>query len=214
MKARFITDNFWLKLASVLLAVIMWFFVLFRSQVEVSMEVTPTFKQAPEALSVVEVNPEAVTVLLKGNERILGRLRPSDIKLVLNLKEGERGKTFIPIERDDIKTPPHVSPVSYKPTGIWVVLESTVKLTLPVRPDILGQPGQGYAVERIEVMPDMVEVEGAGEEMKSSHLTTEPIDISGLTATLAKDVRIKAPAGAALKPEQVKVRITIRRLLR
>ncbi len=205
--------NIWLKGAALLLSVFLWFFVLFRGQVEVTMDVEPQFSKIPAELTVAEKKPETVTVLLKGNEFVLKRLRPSDIKLPIELKEAETGRSFVHVDRKDIKTPPHVSVVSVSPDGVWVYLERRASAMLPVKPDVKGRPARGFIVYKIQAAPDKAEVQGPKDTLdKLDSLRTDPIDINGVNGTLEKDSAIKVPEDIErITPGEVRVKIEIRR---
>ncbi|MDA8091484.1 MAG: CdaR family protein [Nitrospiraceae bacterium] len=208
-----ILANIWLKGAALLLAVFLWFFVLFKGQSEVSMDVEPQFKNLPADLIVAGTRPDTMNVLLKGNEFVLKRLRPADVKLPLKITWMETGRYFIRVNSQDVLTPPHVSVVSVSPDGIWVYLEKRANAMLPVEPDITGRPAGGFVVDRISVTPDKAEVRGPKDTVdKLDTLKTEPIDISGVNDTLEKDVEIKVPDDVErVIPGEVRVKISTRR---
>ncbi len=205
--------NIWLKAAALLLAVFLWFFVLLRGQSEMSMDVEPQFKNLPADLIVAEMRPDTMSVLIKGNEFVLKRLKPSDIKVPLKLAAMETGRYFIRVDAQDIVTPHHVSVVSVSPDGVWIYLEKRASVMLPVKPEVRGLPARGFAVYKISATPDEVEVRGPKDTLdKLDALKTETIDITGINATLEKDVAIKVPDDVEkVIPGEVRVKIEIRR---
>ncbi|MDA8170084.1 MAG: CdaR family protein [Nitrospiraceae bacterium] len=213
MKKKKLLHNLWLKLASVLMAIALWFFVMLRSQAEVSMEVEPHFIKTPSPLILVESRPQAVGVVLRGNERMLHRLKPENIRIYLNLKDAGQGKTFVSIDTEDIKAPPHVAVVSVNPPGVWVTLETRSTTVLPVKADIKGEPADGYIIEKIEITPGKVEAEGAQRELKKlREIVTEPVDISGAKESVNGEINLKLPDKVvSLSPEQVRISVIIRR---
>ena len=208
-----ILANIWLKGAALLIAIFLWFFVLFRGQAEISMDMEPQLTNLPADLTVAEKKPEVLSVLLKGNELVLKRLKPSDIKIPLELKEMETGRFFVPVDRQDVRTPPHISVVSVSPDGVWVYLEKRASAMLPVKPEIMGRPTRGFSISSISIAPDKAEVRGPRETVgKIEALKTEPIDISGINDTLEKDIAIKVPEDVErVIPGEVRVKIVIRR---
>jgi len=205
---NFLRKNLWLKLAALLLALFLWVFVLLRSQSEVSIEAIPQVKSYPAGFCVVDTTPDSVSLVLKGNQRVLSRLAPSDVKVQLALKEARAGRVFVPVKEEDIKAPPHIGLVSVRPPGVWVVLSRNVKVTVPVKPNIIGLPAEGYRVLRIEAFPDKATVECAPRGLKE--LATEPVDISGLTETLVEEAPVREPdRDLAVTPAQVRVKVTI-----
>lgn len=206
----FFKENFWLKMASLFLAVFLWFFVLFKSQSEISIEVEPRI-QAPAGFCVLETRPENVSLALKGNEHILRRLKPSDVKILFTINEARSGRLFVPLTGDNIKLPPHIAVQSANPSGIWVVFSRNLKLTLPIKPNIIGVPGQGYKVDRVQLFPDKAQVECAPRDI--SQLTTEPVDISGASESVSEETAIQKPNNKIkVTPQQVGVKVIIRRV--
>ncbi len=205
--------NIWLKGAALLLAIFLWFFVLLRGQSEMSMDVEPQFKNLPADLIVAETRPDTMNVLIKGNEFVLKRLKPSDIKIPLKLAAMETGRYFIRVGSEDVLTPPHVSVVGVSPEGVWVYLEKRVSAMLPVEANVTGRPATGFAVYKISTTPDEVEVRGPKDAVERlGALKTETIDITGINATLEKDVTIKVPDDVEkVIPGEVRVKIEIRR---
>jgi YbbR domain-containing protein len=84
-------EDFWLKLFSLVLAVVVWLIVTFASQKEAGM--TPrVFSDLPiRVLSSAEdvrgfrVSPNEVTVTVQGNAKTLQNLRSKDIQAVVDL---------------------------------------------------------------------------------------------------------------------------------
>ncbi|MDA8172209.1 MAG: CdaR family protein [Nitrospiraceae bacterium] len=208
-----IFSNIWLKGAALLMAVFLWFFVQFRGQTEMTVEVEPEFSKLPAALAVAEKRPNAIDVTLKGNELVLKRLKPGDIRIPLQLKDMETGRIFIPLAKSDVYTPPHISVVSVSPSGIWLYIEHKASVILPVEPDIKGRPAPGFTVYEVQTTPDRAEAEGPKETLsRLDSLKTEPIDISGASDSLDKDVDIKIPDDIdKVEPRQVGVKVVIRR---
>jgi YbbR domain-containing protein len=83
--------------------------------------------------------------------------------------------------------------------------------TLPVVPNIVGQPAAGYRIMSVTVEPLVATV--SGESATVSQLETadtEPIDISGRNRDLEASVRIALPAGVSVAgSDTVRVIVTI-----
>jgi YbbR domain-containing protein len=83
--------------------------------------------------------------------------------------------------------------------------------TLPVVPQLLGEPAPGYRITALTISPLIVTL--SGEEATITQLetaTTEPIDITGRTDDLEATVRIAVPVGASvIGTDTVRVMVTI-----
>ncbi len=213
MIKEMIRNNLWLKVAALVLAIILWLFVIFRTQAEVSMEVEPRIKNAPGDMCVMDQKPSTINIVLRGNENFLQRLKPSDVRVSVYVQEPRRGRVYVPIKKENVKLPPHTYVVGLNPAGIWLTLEEKTKTVLPIKPQIIGEPAKGFVVERIETDPDVAEIECAREELKSIY--TEPVDISGENRTVEQEVALRGPEkSTGVSPEQVKVKVFIKRRTR
>jgi YbbR domain-containing protein len=210
-----VRHNLWLKASALALAVALWFFVLLRTQSEISMEIEPEIRNLPEDYCLMEKKPASVTVVVRGNERLLARLKPSDVRLSVSMPEPKEGRMSVPVSAGDVKLPPHTGLVSMSPSEVRVSLARRIGLVkLPVKPSVTGRPAKGYAVDRIEVSPESVEVRCLREEFRSlASLSTSPIDVSGAENDITEDAAVISPDRTAMvEPEQVTVKIRLRKL--
>jgi YbbR domain-containing protein len=73
-----------------------------------------------------------------------------------------------------------------------------------------GAPAAGYRVEAISVDPLLVSVEGDTDQIIGlSEAATEPIQISGATQDVVKDVALSLPEGVVPAGGDVTVRVTV-----
>lgn len=119
--SKFITTNPWLKLSSLLLATLLWFFVVSEGRSVITMDVPVRFKNIPARLEVVD-SPKTISISIEGQERFLTKLRAEDIRVIINLSKAEAGETSFSLSADDV-----VLPNSFTVTKI---LPQTVKLQL------------------------------------------------------------------------------------
>jgi YbbR domain-containing protein len=65
-----------------------------------------------------------------------------------------------------------------------------------VRPDLEGEPAQGFLVAGVEVEPDRVWLVGARSEvLRLSEVVTETVDVSGLSESEEREVRLSLGGG-------------------
>jgi len=187
MKSRvnkFITTNPWLKLASLILAVALWFFVVSKGSSVIVMDVPIGFKNIPGNLEVVDV-PKAITISVEGQERLLKNLRQEDVNVVIDLGNVKEGKAFFPLTDDNIALPKTLTITRISPQGVKLLIEEKMKKHVPVRPIIVGSPAEGFLIRGIEVVPKKVEIEGPKSIITKVHsVKTEAIDITGITGDL------------------------------
>lgn len=209
---RLLLENIGVKIAAVVMAIILWFFVTSRGQSEVSIDIPIELKNIPSGLESVRQGTKSVSVSIKGHERLLKNIKPSDVRVYIDLSRAKKGKGTYYISKDDVKLPSTMTVVNIDPSSVWIVLEETVIKTAPVRPIIVGSPKKGSVVGSVEVTPEEVTIEGARSEVSSiKFLRTEPIDITDLDETSVYDVRLDM-SGRNIRTEvrEVSVKVIIK----
>lgn len=181
---KFITTNPWLKLASFVLAILLWFFVVLKGHSVIIMDIPVELKNIPVELEVVE-RPETINITVEGHERFLKKLREEDIGVVVDLSDIRKGETFLPLSAENITLPESFTVKDISPQNIRLVVDEKAEKDVPVRPVILSATFEGFAVDRIEVDPETVKIEGPKSVVsKIFSVKTEPLDITGVTGSV------------------------------
>jgi YbbR domain-containing protein len=206
---KMLFENLGLKVSAVLIAVLLWLFVTWRGQSEVSFDVPIEFKDVPIGLGIVSVSAKSANVTVKGQDRIMKSLRPSDIRVLVDMDKARKGEGSFHINKDDVKLPYAMSVRSIEPSTIRVRLDETVTKSVPVRASITGTPGSGFYIKSVDVEPKSIVIQGLKTEVrKIDEIGTDQMDISGTNSTQTQELNIDA-AGANIKPEKEKVRVTV-----
>jgi YbbR domain-containing protein len=178
---RFVSTNTWLKLTSLLLAVGLWFFVVSQGHSVIDMEIPIGFKNLPDHLEVLE-GQKMLSVSIKGQERLLKKLRQGDVNAALDLSNVKKGNIILPLTTENITLPNSLSVIDISPQTVKLKLEEKITKRVPVKSIIVGAPSPGYVVSRIEVTPSLVEIKGIESVItKTYSVKTEPVDISGIS---------------------------------
>ncbi len=201
------------KLLSVVIAVSLWFFITYRGQSETTVESQLEFKNVPQGLEILKQNIRKVSVNIRGHESVLSALKPSDVRVIVDLSNGKKGDTSYYFDTNDVKIPANVKILRIDPTYVRVTLDESVSKDIEIKPYVVGQPARGYEIYKITVSPPIVRVEGAKTEMANlSVLRTEPLDITGLDADISQNVRVDANGrNVRIKTPDVMTKVIIRR---
>jgi len=209
---RLVMGNIGVKIAAVILAVILWFFVTSRGQSEISMEAPVELRNVPNGFESVKQSIKSVSVNIKGQERLFKNLRPSDIRVYVDLSKGKKGKGIYYIDKDSVTVPATMTVTNISPSSVLVVLEQAVVKTVPVKPVIIGTPKRGFAVSSVEVVPKDVTIKGIRSAVSRINiLRTEPVDIADLEETSVQDVRLDTTGrNIRIEVQEVSVKVVIR----
>jgi YbbR domain-containing protein len=188
---RLLFENLGLKIAAVLLSIVLWIFVTSRGQSELSVDVPLEFNDIPRSLEIVNHTVKTITLVIKGQERFLKNIRPSDIRVSLDLGKAKKGDGTYSISRDDIKLPHAVTVTNITPSSVRVTLEETATKTVRVVAVLAGVPEKGYYVKSVDVMPPDAEIEGVKSEVaRIKTVKTEPIDVTGSNETFTQGTKL------------------------
>ena len=77
----FFTTDIGLKLSSLVVAIILWFFVMLGGRAEIAMDIPVTFINIPDKLEVFDA-PKTVRVKIDGQERLLKNLSQNEVRAV------------------------------------------------------------------------------------------------------------------------------------
>lgn len=92
---RTIAHNFSLKLLSLVLAIGLWFTLARNPVTEVAIEVPIIFRNVPDNLGMSYERIPRAQILLRGPERAVRRLQPTDVQAEVDLTGGRPGeRTF------------------------------------------------------------------------------------------------------------------------
>lgn len=202
-------ENIGLKISAVLLAVFLWFFVTWRGQSEISLDVPVEFKNVPADIGIINNSSKTVNITIKGHERLMKNIKTSNIRVFVDVGKAKRGEGIYYINTDDIKLPHTMSVININPASLKVKFDESVSQSVKVKPLISGIPEKGFYVSSVVTEPKDVVIHGLrSEARKINELTTEAFDITGLNKTVKRELEIDI-AGANVKPEINKVKVKV-----
>ncbi|KAF0184196.1 MAG: hypothetical protein FD164_522 [Nitrospirae bacterium] len=205
--------NIGLKILSVALAITLWFYVSNRGESETSVEAQVDFKNIPAGMEILRQNLRKVTVSVLGYEQEIYRLRPADVRVVVDLGSAKKGENVQSIVRENIVLPRSLKVLRIEPATIKVFLDETAMRAVQVKPYITGAPERPFALKSVVVKPSIVRIEGPRSEIeKMSVIRTDPIDITGLDEDVVQNAKLNL-AGGGVRSEvaEVSVSVTIRK---
>lgn len=176
-----LAQNWFLKLLSLVFALILWFFVMGERKLEVGYAIPLELRNLPPGLLVANDVPSVVDVRVSGPRTLLMNLRPSDVSIAVDLKDLEPGVTSFKRLEERLNIPSALKVTRISPSFIDVKLDRLKEKTVPVVPTLIGTPPEGVKVERVAVLPDRVVVSGAEGELKDiSEVVTEAVSLEGV----------------------------------
>lgn len=204
--------NFWLKVASVVLAITLWVFVISRGYTDMSMTASLEFVNVPEGMQIdYSDSTESVALAVRGHERVIKNLNSNEVRVALDVSSLEIGSHQVGIDKKDVSLPIFVRLISINPTVAAVSLEEAFTMSVPVKPEVVGEPAKGYRSMRRKITPGNVTVSGGRTTLeKLNSVKTEAVDIDGASETVSSEVKVILPRDdMKSEPESVTVEIVI-----
>jgi YbbR domain-containing protein len=202
--------NMSLKISALVLSFLLWLFVTSRGQSEMSLEVPLQFKDVPVGLGIDYVSAKVVNVSIRGQERLMKSVKPSDVRVFVDLAKAKKGEGTYYINKDDVQLPYAMSVISITPSSVKVRIEETVTKSVPVRPSVTGSPAAGYAIRSVKAEPAMVTIRGLRSDIrKIQELRTDAVDVTGLKHSVTQEVNVDTGANVVADTNTVKATVTI-----
>jgi YbbR domain-containing protein len=201
--------NFALKAAAVVLAILLWIFVVSKGQTEMSLSVPVEYLNVPPGLEIAKRETKTTNIVVKAHESLSRNIRQENVRVYVDVSKAREGEGVFPIRKDDVKLPYGASLINVEPSAVKIVFEETVSKTVGVRADIIGSPENGFYVRSVETKPKEIEIEGAKSEVRRIFFVkTEPIDVTGLNGDFSQEAGLKLPNGN-IRPKVGKVEVHI-----
>jgi hypothetical protein len=203
-----------LKIASVVLAALIWLIVSGEQIVERGFRIPLEFSNLPAQLELAGDAPSLVDVRVRGSSGALGRLTPGELVAILDLRQAKAGPRLFHLSGSDVRAPFGVDVVHVTPSSLAITFEPSASKQVSVSPVVEGEPAPGFVVRQVTSDPAVVIVSGPTTAVRAtSEAITEPVSVAGAASTVTEvvNVGVADPAVHLRSAEAVRVTVTIAR---
>ena len=173
------------KILAVLLAVVIWYFVVGEERAEVGLTVPLELVNIPRNLIVVNNVTPAIDIRVNGPKSLVRALSMENLRKSLDLSQSKRGTVVFSISPEGIPLPRGVKVTRVSPTQVVVALQNLVTKVVNVKPRLIGKPAPGFEIAGVDINYNQVPIAGPQDVLDNlDTLNTKPIEIEGLTASL------------------------------
>jgi YbbR domain-containing protein len=184
-------ENWVLKFISLAFAVVLWFFVMGESRMEVTYVATLEYENLSNELMIANEVPTSASIRISGPRALQVNVSPSDISLGIDLKGLSAGVTSFKRLEESLNIPSGLKITRISPSYVDVKLERIRDRDVPVRVVLTGEPALGFIVKSFKATPEKVAVSGAESELKAiSEVVTEGIDLTHVQESFSQAVAI------------------------
>lgn len=183
---KLITQNWALKLLSLVFALMLWFFIMGERRLEVNYRVPLELQNLPRELMVANEIPSMVDVRISGPRTLLMKVSPNDISITVDLTGLSPGLTSFRRLEERLNLPSGLRVTRLSPSFVDLRLERIQQKTVPITITLSGEPMSGFVVANVRANPDHVAIEGAEGELKNvTEVSTDDVDLTGVNSSFS-----------------------------
>ncbi len=172
---------------------VLWGMAHGTSSIERSVDIPVVFDGVPENLVITGQSVDEVNVRVLGSRAALRNVSPTKLEYRIDISSAKPGPAIYEVDASNVDQdlPRGARVVSRSPASIEVNFETRGRKSLQVRPDLEGEPAEGFAVALVEIDPPRVWVTGARSHvLRLSEVVTETIELTGAEESIEREVRL------------------------
>jgi YbbR domain-containing protein len=212
---RYVLHNLGLKLISLGLAVGLWLAVARDPVAEVAVDVAIEFHNIPQNLEISSDNIPRAQIRLRGPERVVRRLQPSDVYAEIELSGLKPGERTFDLTAQQVHEPAELEVVQVVPSQFHLTFDARLTRQVPVQPRVAGTFASGYGIERVEVDPPNITISGPKKHVEAVEAAiTDPVDVSGAVnqVTFLRHAYVSDPLIQVANPDPIRVTVIMQRV--
>jgi YbbR domain-containing protein len=212
---RYVLHNLGLKLISLALAVGVWLAVARDPVAEVAVDVAIEFHNIPQNMEISSENIPRAQIRLRGPERVVHGLRPSDVYAEIELSGLKPGERTFDLTAQQIHEPAELEVVQVVPSQFHLTFDARLTRQVPVQARVAGTFAPGYGIERVAVDPPNITISGPKKHVEAvESAITDPVDVGGAIdrVTFLRHAYVSDPLIQVANPDPVRVTVIMQRV--
>jgi len=200
-----VLENWRVKLASILIAILFWFAVVTEGDFEYEVELPLVATDIPRGKTLIQPLPETARVRLEGKGKaMLALLFYRDARVIIDCSGIHRSRRLA-ITPQMIEPPRRRGAIFAReilsPDSVWIGLSPLKTKRVPVIPAVTLHTMAGYILAApMSVRPDSIIVEGTEEEVrKVDRLLTEAQTFSDVRSSFQRRLKVSVPHDVSIK---------------
>lgn len=207
---RWLVHNWELKLLALLVAAIVWFFVVSADRSQLGFAAPVEYVGLDGSHVVLGTPRETVDVQVEAARWAAARLTPTSVRVRIDVSKLREGEHLVPLSTEQVEAPAGVQVLRVWPSAVRLTLASAAVKPMRVVPKILGTPAAGHAVGRVGVEPQIVDVRGPRTTIEEhTAVETAPVDVTGARQSISRTVGLLLPDSVYATTRTVHVTVDI-----
>jgi len=203
-----------LKVLALTLAAATWYYIRESTSFEEIFNDIPLEVQLPDGWAIQDRSVNTVEVMVRGSQSDIRALNESQIRVQITAKAGKDDPNpIVKIDRSNVSLPRSVRAIYVDPSEVALTLDRETDKQVPVRVEQLGQPPEGFDIEKIVITPPVVTVHGPERRLAAvEYVRTVPIDMEGRIRSFQLNRALMSPGEnwqSRMDTDKVRVEFTI-----
>ena len=207
---NYVLKNLPFKVVSVAIAVLLWWAVGRDQPIEIPVTVPLEFQHAPASLEINSDYPLQARITLRGPERLLQGMNPSEVHAILDLRGAVPGERTFDLTPQDIHTPRSVRVVQVVPSQFHISFDRSATRVVLVQPRVIGTLLSGYGITTVKADPASITIVGPKRRVDNIQTAmTDPVDATGVvgSGTFTTHAYVPDPLVRVQTPEPIHVTV-------
>lgn len=126
----------------------------------ITLEVPVEYTGGKQDMILLDTSVKTVSLNLNGSGTLLKNLTPGNVKVTIDLSNGEIGENLFYITNDNISLPPGVFIRNTTPSSINIVLDRNLKKNVPIQADWKGKKPRDILISSVSFKPAIAILSG------------------------------------------------------
>ncbi|MCF7837045.1 MAG: hypothetical protein K9N49_00265 [Candidatus Marinimicrobia bacterium] len=203
-----------LKLLALGLATISWYAI--QGTINAEREITDIALQieTEDGWAVLDSSETTVDVTFRGAQDDLLRLHRDQVRVLVDARRmTAAGAQMVTLRPSDVRAATAARVVRLRPAQISLMLDRKIEKLVPVKAEFSGLPEPGFALERFECTPAIVQLSGPEASLREvDHLRLTPITLDGRIRSFRSRENVVLPPDAidaTVDPNRISVEVKI-----
>lgn len=197
MNRKLINKDLTIRILSVMLALLMWLYVITEQNPEITKDITvpirlinTVFLEKNNMVLFDDSNNYKLNLKIKGKKNALDKVNETTVDAYADL-EGHnlKGENFLKINIGGI--PEGVDIISKSAESLKVMLESKVSIQKSVHLNIMGNPSHGMAAMTSSIAPNEVVITGAESQVNKIKSVRVDVDIASVNTEVRRILPVR-----------------------
>lgn len=187
--ANLVSKDWVLKFISLVLAIVLWYFVGGEDRVIKNVMIPIEIINLPRDLVISNQFKKEIEVTVSGPRSMIQEMSSRAITRQVDLSLATPGTMVLENDNDHIPVPRGITVQRVQPSSIILSLDKLIQKKFPVFAKTVGKVANGYLVKSLKMDPDFITITGPLTTLSQvSELNTRPINLDGMKQSIQLQV--------------------------